>query len=465
MEFSNQFEGRISKDLLPNVENLRTELLFDSKISIESVLSEYNYAFKGFHAKLSDEQVKALESDSRVKSVVPNALFFLESAYNKDAIGEPLIAQQTPWGINRVGGIQNGIGKKAWVIDTGIDLDHPDLNVDVSDSYSFISGETADDIIGHGTHVAGTIAAKNNSIGVVGVAAGATVVSIKACNSSGCPVNSIFSAVDYVSLLASSNDVVNMSLGGSDPNNLYTSIDNSVINAANNGIRFSVAAGNERINANDYTPARVQHPNVYTISAFRQGDEFANVFASTVNCNPTGTQGSNYANPPIKYLAPGESILSLWKNGETFTTCGTSMAAPHFAGLLLSGTNKIKIDGFVTDDRDSNADPIAAFSPLSVSISGPGFISSGTYSTWTAVPYSATSSVSYQWYYKNTLTDPWTAAGTNSDTFSWTFYSSPFGSETSFVRVDITSSSEQATASKSVFVEQEDCQVGCIGND
>jgi len=352
------------------------------------VLNSYKYAIKGFAAKLSDRQLKALKNDPRIRSVTPNALFKLAYRTNTtgsfifskiDVVKSSLLfnSQILPWGVARVGGPLNGTGKIAWILDSGIDLDHPDLNVDVNNSASFIASESADDQDGHGTHVAGIIAAKNNSIGVVGVAAGATVVAVKVCNSlppsdpnSGCPVSSIINGVDYTAIRAQPGDIVNMSLGGYDPNNNYTSIDDAVINAANAGIRFSIAAGNDASNASSFTPARVNHSNVWTVSAFRQGDEFVQTFDSnTPNCNPLNNpnSGSNYGNPPVDFSGPGESIFSLWKNGGTNTTCGTSMADPHIAGLLLTVPNDISIDGYVTNDPDNNPDKIAAYVPVVLS--------------------------------------------------------------------------------------------------
>ena len=123
-----------------------------------------------------------------------------------------------------------------------------------------------------------------------------------------------------------------------------------------------MAAGNDAWDANDFTPARVNHSYVWTVSAFRQGDEFVQVFDwNTPNCNPYQSPyvGSNFGNPPVDFSGSGENILSLYKNGGTFTTCGTSMATPHIAGLLLAA-DKIYIDGYVTGDPDGNADPIAS---------------------------------------------------------------------------------------------------------
>lgn len=117
-----------------------------------------------------------MKNDPRIKSVTPNAIFelayhtnvvpsFTFSKIDIDKSSFLLNSQTVPWGITRVGGPLNGTGKKAWILDTGIDLDHPDLNVDVANSVSFIATESADDLNGHGTHIAGTFAAINNSMG------------------------------------------------------------------------------------------------------------------------------------------------------------------------------------------------------------------------------------------------------------------------------------------------------------
>jgi len=171
----------------------------------------------------------------------------------KEAAESLLMSQTTPWGITRVGGVQNGVGKKAWVLDTGIDLDHPDLNVDVGNSVSFVGGESADDLNGHGTHVAGILAAKDNSTDVVGVAAGATVVSVKVCNASlQCFVSDVDAGVDYVASRYTAGDVANISLGYPIEGNPRVDIplsvlENSVTVAANDGLLFAISAGNDQI--------------------------------------------------------------------------------------------------------------------------------------------------------------------------------------------------------------------------
>ncbi|MFO7617236.1 MAG: S8 family serine peptidase, partial [Bacteroidales bacterium] len=119
--------------------------------------------------------------------------------------------------------------------------------------------------------------------------------------------------------------------------------DAAVLAMAAEGVKVSIAAGNSAANANNYSPARVNHTNVYTVSAMGTSDLWASF--------------SNYANPPIDYCAPGVNIYSCYKGGAYTTMSGTSMAPPHVAGLLLLGT--IKTNGYVIGDPDGNADPIA----------------------------------------------------------------------------------------------------------
>ena len=114
--------------------------------------------------------------------------------------------QTTPWGITKVGGPGTPVsGRTAWVIDSGIDLNHPDLNVDVARSMNFIVRETSpEDLNGHGTHVAGTIGAKDNSIGVIGVAPDARVAAVRVLDRRGSgPYSGVIAGVDYVAEVGS----------------------------------------------------------------------------------------------------------------------------------------------------------------------------------------------------------------------------------------------------------------------
>jgi subtilisin family serine protease len=305
----------------------------------------YGTAVQGFSVKIPPGQLKKLQDDPSVKYIEKNQVVTLiqpELRINakpvKPAPTPP--AQTTPWGITRVNGGVSGVGKTAWIIDTGIDLDHPDLTVNTTLGKSFVVGVTSpDDDNGHGSHCAGIVAAKNNTIGVIGVAAGATVVPVKVLNKRGSGTyDAIIAGVNYVAANGSSGDVANMSLGGG----VSTALNTAVINAAATGIKFALAAGNESTSATTKSPASANAPNIYTISAMATGDLWAYY--------------SNYGNPPVDYCEPGSSIYSTYKGGGYATLSGTSMAAPHAAGILLLGN--IRTDGYVLNDPDGNADPI-----------------------------------------------------------------------------------------------------------
>ncbi len=106
----------------------------------------YSTAIYGFTAQLDDEMVAALRADSRVKSVNPDRMMILKKPV--DDGGTPdVTSQETPWGIPRVNGGVDATGKVAWIIDTGVDFDHPDLNVDVARSITFVRSRSADDIM------------------------------------------------------------------------------------------------------------------------------------------------------------------------------------------------------------------------------------------------------------------------------------------------------------------------------
>jgi len=250
-------------------------------------------------------------------------------------------SQTTPWGITRVGGSASSSGR-ACVIDTGVDLNHPDLNIADSGHASFLTSGKAsnnpNDFEGHGTHVAGTIGALDNEIDVVGVAAGAEIVSIRVLDQRGSGLWSwIIAGIDYAVVMDC--EVANLSLSGG----RNTAVDDAVKAAALAGVKFAIAAGNSGANADNYSPARANGGNIYTVSAISSSDSFAS--------------WSNYGNPPVDYAAPGVSVLSLKNGGGVTTKSGTSMAAPHVAGLLLLGT--VKTDGTANGDPDGNADPIA----------------------------------------------------------------------------------------------------------
>lgn len=346
------------------ISNSRVDLDYEQKLNIVrgeslNMLRNINVAssnlervfggvITGFTARIaSQEQLEQLSNNPSVKSIEKDRFIILAPPPGKGpgngGGGDTPAPQETPWGITRVnGGISYTGNGTAWVIDSGIDLDHPDLNVDVNRSMSFLGGkdtDNPDDQHGHGTHVAGTIAAIDNTEGVIGVAAGATVVSVRVLDRRGSGrLSGVIAGVDYVGANGTNGDVANMSLGGG----VSTSLDDAVVAASQSGVKFVLAAGNESDDANNHSPARANGSNIYTISAMNSSDVFASF--------------SNYGNPPIDYCAPGVSVYSCWKNGGYNTISGTSMAAPHAAGVLLLGS--ARTSGSVQGDPDGDADPI-----------------------------------------------------------------------------------------------------------
>jgi subtilisin family serine protease len=314
----------------------------------------YSNTIRGFAASANsaaqlqsrNPNIAYCEQDQEVGIEQGNPFDFRELG-KKPAPQQP--SQTIPWGVTRVGG-GAGTGTptgKAWVIDSGIDLDHPDLVVDVASSRNFSTGASADDGNGHGTHVAGTIAARaDNNIGVVGVTPGATVVAVRVLNNAGSGTNSgVIAGVDYVAGAANGQGVANMSLGGG----VSQALDDAVIAAALTGLRFTIAAGNSATDANNSSPARANAPNIYTVSSFAKG-------TSELDTDDPWSSFSNYGSS-VDNAEPGSSIPSTYKGGGYATLSGTSMAAPHLAGILLTRATPASTST-VDNDPDGNADKI-----------------------------------------------------------------------------------------------------------
>lgn len=307
-----------------------------------SVKHVYTDAIRGFSASISEQGMNAMRRNNP-------SIAYCEQDQIIEGIpvtvqGKPggvvAEAESIPWGITRVNGGLSGTGKVAWVIDSGVQSNHPDLIVDKAKG-AYFAGRSSEDENGHGTHVAGTIGAKGgNGIGVVGVAAGATIIPVRVLDRRGSGSNSgVIAGIDFVAKNGKPGQVANMSLGGG----VSTTLDNAVINAAaSSGVVFALAAGNETDNANNHSPARANGTNVFTISAFDENDTLASF--------------SNVGNPPVDYSEPGVRVYSTYKGSSYATLSGTSMATPHFAGLVLLGA--VRTDGTIKGDRDSTPDPI-----------------------------------------------------------------------------------------------------------
>jgi subtilisin len=265
------------------------------------------------------------------------------------------------------------------ILDTGIDLDHADLNV--FHERSFIPGTiNADDDHGHGTHLAGVAAAKDNSFGMVGIAPGARLWAIKVLESSGMgEISTLIKGLDYINQHQNEVDVAVLSLGCEcESGALNIAINNSI----KAGITIVVAAGNEGKDAGTFTPAN--NPEVITVSAIADTDGKCggNGPPTPYGADDMLASFSNYGNV-VDISAPGVDIYSTFKSNSYTKLTGTSMAAPHVAGaaalyislhpeaspndvksyLITSGTNLSDLcngngHGYFTGDKDNFHEPL-----------------------------------------------------------------------------------------------------------
>jgi subtilisin family serine protease len=259
-------------------------------------------------------------------------------------------AQTTPTGINRsdadlsptakIDGADERVDVDVAVIDTGADLDHPDLNIYRAGARNCSTlALTPEDLHGHGTHVSGTIGALDNGAGVVGMAPGARIWPVKVLSDAGTGLNSdVICGIDYVASHADEIEVANMSLGGGgeDDGNCGLSNDDAmhtaICNAVGAGITFVVAAGNDSADASTSTPAA--YDEVITVSALADFNGLPGGGAPATcraDQDDTFASFSNYG-ADVDLIAPGVCINSTWMNGGYNTISGTSMASPHVAG-------------------------------------------------------------------------------------------------------------------------------------
>ena len=248
--------------------------------------------------------------------------------------------QELPWGVERIGadptsnrdGESTGGGINVAVLDTGIDLDHPDLMANVEGEYMALAEvgryrkhRAPDDDNGHGTHVAGIIAAEDNTQGVVGVAPDANLYAVKVLDQNGSGyfsdvIDGIYWAIDThdPTVSPSGNDdihIINMSLGADEG-----SVDLSVaVSAAEDaGILIVAAAGNDG-KAVDYPAA---YPGVIAVAATNDQD----------TAPSWSSRGDGKGDDEVELAAPGVAVYSTYKDGSYETLSGTSMASPHVAG-------------------------------------------------------------------------------------------------------------------------------------
>lgn len=305
----------------------------------------YRSALKGFAAHLSKDEVAALKSDADVESIVEDqAVSILAGKVTAQA-------QTLPTGINRIDAenkTNKGAGVQVAVIDTGIDYSHPDLISNVIGGKNCSTGNSYRDGNGHGTHVAGTIAALGNSVGVVGVAPKASLWAVRVLDNNGNGTwSSVICGIDFVTSKGPKNGgkitLANMSLGGAgvSDNNCGNSttgpgsndpLHKAICRARDAGVTIVVAAGNNAGDATQTVPAAYDDA-VITVSALADSDGVGSGLgaATSYGADDTFATFSNYGTP-VDIGAPGVNILSTWRGGGYATISGTSMATPHVTG-------------------------------------------------------------------------------------------------------------------------------------
>jgi len=307
----------------------------------------YRYALEGFAAELTREDVTVLRSIQRVDFVA------------RDRVAEAS-GQAVPAGIKRIDAPQSSTAAVAGsaavdvdiaILDTGIYKQHKDLNITSGVDCSGRDTGAWGDGDGHGTHVAGAAAAKDNDIGVVGVAPGARLRAVKVLNNNGSgSFGDIICGIDWVTARADTIEVANMSLGatvtGTDDtgcgwtgNSAANTLNQAVCQSVNAGVFYAVAAGNSSINFANDVPASFDQVLTVTAMADFDGkpggdsvtvcggetdDKFASFSNWTTVDTPADTDDADHT-----IAAPGVCVRSTWNNGGYKTISGTSMATPH----------------------------------------------------------------------------------------------------------------------------------------
>ena len=308
----------------------------------------FNKAFRGFTAKLDQDQRQAMLADPNVLAVVPDEIV-------------SMAAQTTPNGISRVGaplspmaainGVDERVDADVAIIDTGVSP-HPDLNL--VGGYNCASSDPAawQDVEGHGTHVAGTVGALDNDFGVVGVAPGARIWSVRILNSAGegllswyvCGLDWILAQRDPTDASRPLFEAVNMSVRkpGAD-DGACGSVNNDILHAAicrvvAAGVTVVAAASNESTSATRYVPAA--YDEVITVSALADSDGLPGGIGGngcyswgSYDQDDTFADFSNYG-LDVDIMASGKCIWSTLKSGSYGYSSGTSMAAPAVSGAV-----------------------------------------------------------------------------------------------------------------------------------
>lgn len=297
----------------------------------------YDSALHGFSAGMALAEAQAIAGNAGVTAVQADVRVDLAAQWMPTGVRRADAMASPTAGIN---GRDGRVDVDVAVIDTGVDLNHPDINVYRPGARNCsMLGVGPDDENGHGTHVAGTIGALDNGYGVVGMAPGARIWPVRVLGpTGGGTMTDVLCGIDYVTRHAAQIEVANMSLGaaGHDDGNCgRTSRDalhQAICASVRAGVTYVVAAGNSSDNAAFYAPA--SYDEVITVSALADFDGRPGG-AAPATCRPdtddTLASFSNFGRD-VDLVAPGVCIRSTWMGGGYETISGTSMASPHVTG-------------------------------------------------------------------------------------------------------------------------------------
>ena len=308
----------------------------------------YGHALNGFQFKGSAQAAEALERSPRVASVQPDHAVYLTESL---PYGVKRIDAFVPGGSGAYQAGYRGNGARIAILDTGIDLDHPDLAASIdptSGKNCVTNGAPPNDGYGHGSHVAGTAAAPLNGTGVVGVAPEATLVAVKVFDDAGNSSEAyVLCGLDHITALntdgdpANDIDVANMSWGEqrSWGDCVTDALHQAICAAYAANIKLVGGSGNSAVSGSTFVPAA--YPEVMSVSALADFDGEPGGAAGCgfvpslfwIECDDTLAFFSDTVGVQ-DFIAPGVNVYSTWAGGGYQTESGTSMATPHVTGVV-----------------------------------------------------------------------------------------------------------------------------------